>query len=206
MGDNNLNTDFDLIAILRGITPDDVSSMAEQLLSCGITQLEIPLNSPQALKSIENLSDEFGERIELGAGTVLDPDQVSQVKLAGAQYILTPNTNPQVIERCVYEGLTCFAGFSTATEALAAIAAGADGLKLFPAANFGVDYLKAIQAILPSRPKTYAVGGITLNNMHEWAGYTSGVGIGSSLYSPHISVDEFAQRCRAFSGKRKGIK
>lgn len=198
---------FELIAILRGVKPAEVVSIANRLAAEGINRIEVPLNSPHPLASIQKLADTFSGQIRLGAGTVLTPSQVDDVSNAGASFVLTPNCNPDVIAQCIRRDITCIAGFTTPTEALTALQAGAQALKFFPAQPLGVNYLTAVQAVLPGNPDVFAVGGIGLEHIDSWmqAG-VKGVGLGSSLYAPGIDLDELTQRCKAYTAKVAGFK
>ena len=186
-----------LIAILRGLTPADAESVGQALVDAGITMIEGPLNSPQPLSSIATLQARFGRRARIGAGTVLDVAQVHEVAATGATLIVSPNCDPAVIRASKTAGLTSYPGVMTPTEAFAAIAAGADALKLFPGELIGPVGLRAMRAVLPSDLPLYAVGGVTAQNMAEWrrAG-AAGFGIGSALYRPGDSAETVAEKAR----------
>ena len=192
-----LLTELPIIAILRGVTPDRILGVATALFEAGIRAVEVPLNSPQAFKSIQSLAQTFGDRYLCGAGTVLTVDDVDRVADAGGELLVTPNTNPKVIARGVEKGLTVMPGFYTPSEAFAAIAAGAKTLKLFPASTGGSGHLKAVLAVLPKHVPVYAVGGVGPGNMKEWrwAGAT-GFGLGSELFKPEFSDEEIGTRAR----------
>jgi len=190
-----------LVAILRGVTPQRVHGVAEALFAAGFRAIEVPLNSPEPLKSIEALAKHFGDRCLTGAGTVLTTQQADQVANAGGKLMVTPNTNPDVIARGVQRGLTVMPGFYTPSEGFAAIAAGAKYLKLFPASSGGIGHLQAMLAVLPKTIPVYAVGGVGAGNMSEWrkAG-AAGFGLGSELFKPDFTDEEIAtraQRCVA---------
>jgi len=190
-----------LVAILRGVTPQRVHGVAEALFAAGFRAIEVPLNSPEPLKSIEALAKHFGDRCLTGAGTVLTTQQADQVANAGGKLMVTPNTNPDVIARGVQQGLTVMPGFYTPSEGFAAIAAGAKYLKLFPASSGGIGHLQAMLAVLPKTIPVYAVGGVGAGNMSEWrkAG-AAGFGLGSELFKPDFTDEEIAtraQRCVA---------
>ncbi len=174
-----------LIAILRGISPDEAVATATALVDAGITWIEAPLNSPDPLRSIALMQDALGDRAHIGAGTVLTPDEVDAVAATGASFIVSPNADPLVIERTKEFGLRSYPGVFTPTECFAALAAGADALKVFPAGLMGVAGLQAIRAVLPPETHVYAVGGVGPDNFAEWrdAGAV-GFGLGASLYSP----------------------
>jgi 2-dehydro-3-deoxyphosphogalactonate aldolase len=184
-----------LVAILRGVTPQRVHGVAEALFAAGFRAIEVPLNSPEPLKSIEALAKHFGDRCLTGAGTVLTTQQADQVANAGGKLMVTPNTNPDVIARGVQQGLTVMPGFYTPSEGFAAIAAGAKYLKLFPASSGGIGHLQAMLAVLPKTIPVYAVGGVGAGNMSEWrkAG-AAGFGLGSELFKPDFSDEDIATR------------
>lgn len=186
-----------LIAILRGIRPDEILGVAQALFDAGIRGIEVPLNSPDPLVSIQRLTEKYGAECLCGAGTVLKPEQVDQVAQAGGRLIVTPNVNPAVIRRSVELGLQTVPGFATATEAFAAVDAGATALKLFPAASYGVQHLKALRAVLPPI-KVFAVGGIGVRTMPEWieAG-VDGVAFGSEIYAPNRTPADVSTRAKA---------
>lgn len=187
-----------LVAILRGVTPDEVVGIAEALFDAGLRMIEVPLNSPDPLESIARLSRALGDRCLCGAGTVLTPAAVDQVRAAGGQLIVTPNTDPDVVARAVSHGLVVMPGFATASEAFAAIRAGARHLKLFPAATYGAAHLKALKSVLPADVSVYAVGGIGPAEMGSWlAAGANGFGVGGELYRPGQSAAEVATRARA---------
>jgi 2-dehydro-3-deoxyphosphogalactonate aldolase len=186
-----------LVAILRGVTPQRVQGVAEALFGAGFRAIEVPLNSPEPLKSIEALAKHFGARCLTGAGTVLTTEQTDQVANAGGKLMVTPNTNPSVIARGVAKGLSVMPGFYTPSEGFAAIAAGAKYLKLFPASTGGIGHLQAMLAVLPKTVPVYAVGGVGAGNMSEWrkAG-AAGFGLGSELFKPDFSDEEIAARAQ----------
>ena len=187
-----------LVAILRGIRPEEVLEVGTALHEAGIGAIEVPLNSPSPLDSVARLAGKFGDRCLCGAGTVLRPADVDAVHAAGGRLIVTPNTAPAVIERAVALGLTVMPGFATATEAFGALAAGAKMLKLFPAASYGPAHLKALRDVLPREAATFAVGGVGASNLAPWrqAG-CAGLGVGGDLYRPGHSAGEVHRRALA---------
>jgi 2-dehydro-3-deoxyphosphogalactonate aldolase len=180
-----------LIAILRGIKPEEVVAARGVLTGAGIRIIEVPLNSPHPLESIRLLAAETDSQTLIGAGTVLTVDEVYAVAETGARLIVAPNADPAVIARAKSLGLFCLPGVATPSEAFAALKAGADGLKLFPAEALAPSVIKAWLAVLPAGTLLVPVGGISTDNM---AGYVAagatGIGIGSSLYKPGVSTAE----------------
>lgn len=188
-----------LIAILRGITPQEAAPVGEALAEAGFLCVEVPLNSPRPLETIEALRARFDGRLLVGAGTVLRPGEVEAVAAAGGQIIISPNADAAVIAAAKRAGLISLPGFFTPSEAFAALAAGADALKLFPAETAGPATLKAIRAVLPAEALVFPVGGIEPGSMAAWrtAG-AGGFGIGSALYRPGATAEEVGTRARAF--------
>jgi 2-dehydro-3-deoxyphosphogalactonate aldolase len=186
-----------IVAILRGIRPERAASVGDILFDAGIRAIEVPLNSPTPFQSIETLATRLGDRCVCGAGTVLDPADIARVKDAGGKLIVAPNTDATVIAAALAGGLTVMPGFATATEAFAAIRAGARHLKLFPARTYGSGHLKALKAVLPDDAAIYAVGGVGAADMREWmANGATGFGFGSELFRPNYSDNEIAERAR----------
>jgi len=187
-----------LVAILRGLDPVDAKPMLEALIAAGIGLVEVPLNSPDPLTSIRAMATEARGRARIGAGTVLTAAEVAAVKAAGGQMIVSPNRDDAVIKAAKAAGLDSYPGVFTATEALGAIAAGADALKLFPADILGPKGIKALAAVLPKVIPLLAVGGVDAGNMGDYlkAGAT-GFGLGTSLFTPGMSADEVGARARA---------
>ena len=188
-----------LIAILRGIAPDEAPCIGKAISDAGFRVLEVPLNSPQPLDSIRRLVDTLGDSFLIGAGTVMTPAQVAQIADAGGRLIVMPHADTEVIRAAKAAGLICIPGVATPTEAFAALAAGADAIKLFPAEQCSPGVLKAWRAVLPPQLAVLPVGGITPDNMGPWvAAGAGGFGIGSALYAPGVAADEVGRRARAF--------
>jgi 2-dehydro-3-deoxyphosphogalactonate aldolase len=188
-----------LIAIVRGMTPDVAEAIGDAIFEGGIRIVEVPLNSPDPLESIEKLARRFGERMLVGAGTVLDPADVPRVQEAGGRIIVSPDTNTEVIAASAAAGLVASPGYFTPSEAFSAIRAGAAALKLFPAEGASPAMLKAHLAVIPKGMPMIIVGGINPDNMQPWieAGAT-GFGLGSGLYKPGQTAAETADKARAY--------
>jgi 2-dehydro-3-deoxyphosphogalactonate aldolase len=195
-----------IIAILRGVRTEEVEAIATSLLDAGIGAIEVPLNSPAPLRTIERLCASFNDRCLCGAGTVLEAKEVDDVHAAGGRLIVTPNTEPAVIERAAALGLTVIPGFATATEAFRALRAGASGLKLFPAGTYGPNHLRALRDVLPKAVPLFAVGGVGSSNLANWfeAG-AFGVAIGGELYKPGDGPDVVSSRARGLIGAWRAI-
>lgn len=196
-----------LIAILRGIQTSEVVDVAEVLCAAGVETIEIPLNSPNALDSIDVLVNGFGDRAVCGAGTVLTANQVKDVVACGAKLIVSPNTNPDVIQAALKNDLHCLPGVATVTEAFTAIDCGARNLKLFPAGDLGAGYLKSIAAVLPADVRVVAVGNIAEPELKPFydAG-ARGFGIGSALYTPGIGLEQLKDRAEKFVDAVKSLR
>jgi 2-dehydro-3-deoxyphosphogalactonate aldolase len=187
-----------LVAILRGVRPDEVIAVAEALAAQGIAIIEVPLNSPDPLASIRLLAERFGNRLLIGAGTVLTPDLVADVQAVGGRLIVTPNTDLAVIRAAKRHGMIACPGIATPTEAFAALAAGADGIKLFPAEGSNPAALRAMRAVLQPGTLVLPVGGIDAGNMAPWlAAGAAGFGLGSSIYQPGDSAEVVARKAAA---------
>lgn len=186
-----------IIAILRGLQPAEAVNVGHALIESGIDKIEVPLNSPDPLNSIESLASSFGDQALIGAGTVLTPKQVEAVSQVGGKLIVSPNYDAEVILRSVALNMQSWPGVYTPTEAFAALKAGATGLKLFPGVTAGPSGLAALRPVLPSGTLVYAVGGAGPENFAEWikAG-ADGFGIGSALFKPGMSVAEIAGQAK----------
>ena len=184
-----------LIAILRGITPDEAVPVCTALIAAGIIRIEVPLNSPDPFDSIKRMVDAHGRDALIGAGTVLSTDDVGRVAQMGGKLVVLPNCDQRVIVATKAAGMQSWPGVMTPTECFTALKAGADGLKIFPASLIGPDGVKAFRAVLPPGTQVYAVGGAGPENFAEWiAASADGFGIGSALYKPGLSVADVAAR------------
>ena len=194
-----------LIAIIRGVTPDEAEAIGDAIFEGGIRIIEVPLNSPDPLASIERLASKFGERMLVGGGTVLSADRVGEVRAAGGRLIVSPNTNPQVIAATAAAGMVSSPGYFTPSEAFVALEAGATSLKLFPAGGSSPDVLKAHLDVIPKEVPILPVGGIKPDNMRPWldAGAT-GFGLGGGLYKPGQSAADTLSKARAFVAGLRG--
>lgn len=189
-----------LVAVLRGITPEEVDAVGISLADAGFRVLEVPLNSPRAFESIGKLAVRHGARCLIGAGTVIDVADVARVKAAGGQVVVMPHADTAVIREAKANGMLCVPGVATPTEAFAALAAGADGLKMFPAEGIPPGALKAWRAVLPKGTLVFAVGGIRPDNLGAyWDAGASGFGTGSNLYKPGADPADVAKVAAAFA-------
>jgi 2-dehydro-3-deoxyphosphogalactonate aldolase len=192
-----LNGETSLIAILRGVLPDQVVAVADVLHRCGIRAIEVPLNSPNPFASIAALAARYGGDCLIGAGTVLTGDDVHRTQEAGGRLIVAPNCDPEVIRLSVRLQLQVVPGIATATEAFTAIHAGATRLKLFPAISYGPQHLKALKSVLPKAVRVFPVGGVGATDIHAWlAAGAAGFGFGSELYRPEYNLADIEQRAQ----------
>ena len=186
-----------LIAILRGVKPEEVVAIGAALEREGIAIVEVPLNSPRPVESIALLARAFGERLLIGAGTVMTTAQVAEIAAAGGRLIVTPHADAAIVRVAKQLGLLAVPGFFTPAEAFAMLGAGADGLKLFPAEAASPAVLRALRAVLPPGTAVLPVGGIDASNMAGWRGAgAAGFGIGSAIYRPGDSPETVAAKAR----------
>ena len=188
-----------LVAILRGVEPDAVEAIGEELVAAGFTLIEVPMNSPDPLDSVARLAKRLGGRAVIGAGTVLDVAQVAAMRDAGGQMVISPNADLDVIRASAAAGLASLPGIATPSEAFAALKAGASALKLYPAEGASPAVLKAMRAVLPKTVRVLPVGGITPEDMAPWrAAGAAGFGLGSALYKPGMTAAEVGRNARSF--------
>jgi len=194
-----------VVAILRGVRPDEVLGVAEALIEGGIAVIEVPLNSPQPFDSIQRLTRSVAAQARIGAGTVLSAADVDRAVDAGATLVLAPNFNAAVVQRTVQRGVFSMPGVATPSEGFAALAAGAHGLKLFPAEMLGPPVLKSWRAVFAPHTPMYAVGGVGEANIAAFkAAGATGVGAGSSLYAAGVARAELTRRARALLQRWQG--
>lgn len=186
-----------IVAILRGIKPEEAESICATVEAAGIVIVEVPLNSPNALASIAALSRVFGDRMLIGAGTLTDPKQVTEVAAAGGRMIVTPHADTAIVRAAKAANLFAIPGFFNPTEAFALLQAGADAIKLFPSEVLGIPMLKALQAVLPENTIVVPVGGIDAEKIAPWMAVGAlGVGVGSSLYKPGDTATAVGAKAR----------
>lgn len=195
-----------LVAVLRGITPGEIPDVAGALYAEGFRILEVPLNSPLPFDSIRLLADQYGERCLVGAGTVIEVGDVAHVRDAGGALIVMPHADVAIVREAKRFGMVCLPGVATPTEAFAALAAGADGLKLFPAEAMAPSVLRAWRAVLPAGTRVFAVGGIRADNMGPWwAEGAIGFGTGSNLYKPGAAIDDVRAAANAYASAFRAL-
>lgn len=197
----NINEQLPLIAIIRGVLPANVLRIASILIEEGFTMIEVPLNSPDALTSIKLLVEHYGEQYYIGAGTVTTAEQAKSVIATGANLVVTPNYNKDVIQLSVAAGCATFPGILTATEAFNALAAGATGIKFFPVSAIGVEGVKALMSVLPEDTLCFPVGGIepTVDSMKPYVDLgAQGFGLGSSLFNKAMTDGEIRQAAKDY--------
>ena len=185
-----------IIAIIRGVKPEEAVDVALTIYEAAIRVIEVPLNSPNPFQSIKNIVAVLGDKMIVGAGTVTTCEEVQKLKESGGELVVSPNTNPEVIKLSKKLGMLSYPGVMTVSECFQALEAGADGLKVFPANVVGKDFIKAAKVVLPKEIPLLAVGGVDSSNMHDWlnAG-VDGFGLGSSIYKPGMPLKEISQRC-----------
>jgi 2-dehydro-3-deoxyphosphogalactonate aldolase len=188
-----------LVAIIRGVTPDEAEAIGQAVYDAGIRIIEVPLNSPDPIESIRRVAARFGESMLVGAGTVLEPERVAEIGAAGGRLIVAPNTNVEVIEETIAAGMVSCPGYFTPSDAFDALEAGATALKLFPAEGASPAVLKAQRAVIPKEVPILVVGGVKPETMQAWldAG-ADGFGLGGGLYQPGQSPAETGERARAY--------
>lgn len=195
-----------LIAVLRGIAPEEVPAVGDALAEHGFRILEVPLNSPRPFESIRLLAQRHGKACLVGAGTVLRVDDVARVRDSGGEVIVMPHADAAVIREAKRLGMLCVPGVATPTEAFAALAAGADGLKMFPAEALPPAALRAWRAVLPADTLVFAVGGMKPDNLEPyWMAGASGFGTGSNLYKPQAAPDDVRRVAAAFAAAVRGL-
>jgi 2-dehydro-3-deoxyphosphogalactonate aldolase len=189
-----------LAAILRGIEPAEADAIASAIVEAGFGAIEVPLNSPNPLRSIESIARRFGDRTLVGAGTVLSAGDVDRVAGAGARLVVAPNFNASVVERAVELGLFVLPGVATPTEAFAALSSGASALKLFPAEAMPPEVVRAWRSVLPKETQLFPVGGITPERIAPYrAAGADGFGIGGALYKSRMTAAAVERAAKAFA-------
>jgi 2-dehydro-3-deoxyphosphogalactonate aldolase len=195
-----------LIAILRGLTPEEAPAVGAELIKAGFRIIEVPLNSPEPFESVKALAEHYSGQALIGAGTVLEASQVVRVKDAGGSLVVAPNYDPEVVRQAKLLGMHAVPGVATPSEAFAAIKAGADALKLFPAEMVSPKVLKAMRAVLPPDIALIPVGGVNPDNLADfWQKGANGFGIGSDLYKAGRSLEDIGQRALALVKKAKEL-
>lgn len=193
----NSNDSIELVAILRGLTPERAPEVGAALVGCGFRTIEVPLNSPDPFATIQLLSHAYSANCLIGAGTVIAADEVDRVHDAGGRLVVAPNCDGKVIRRALDLGMRVLPGIATATEAFEALRAGATELKLFPASTYGASHLKALKSVLPKQVKIIPVGGIGSRDIAEWlASGADGFGFGGELFKPAYTLAELTKRAQ----------
>jgi 2-dehydro-3-deoxyphosphogalactonate aldolase len=193
----NMTDSIELVAILRGLTPARALEVGAALVGCGFGTIEVPLNSPEPFATVKLLSQTYGASCLIGAGTVITAAEVDRVHDAGGRLVVAPNCDGEVIRRALGLGMRVLPGVATATEAFAALRAGATELKLFPAATYGPGHLKALKSVLPQQVKMYPVGGIGAQDIAAWlAAGADGFGFGGELFKPDRTLAELTRRAQ----------
>lgn len=196
-----------IVAILRGLTPQEAPAVGAALIDAGLRIIEVPLNSPSPLDSIAALQRQFGGQALIGGGTVLSVEAAEGLHAAGGRIMVTPNTDPAVIARGAALGLELMPGFMTPSEAFAAVRAGARRIKLFPAARLGASYVKAVKEVLPRDIGLWAVGGTGADSIGEWlSAGCEGIGVGGALYRPGDSAAQAGEKARELVAAWKAAK
>lgn len=196
-----------LIAVLRGLSPEEAPAIGDALVDAGFRILEVPLNSPRPLESIRMLADRHGAQCLIGAGTVLRVEDVARVREANGRIVVMPHGDAAVIREAKAQGLLCVPGVATPTEAFAALNAGADGLKMFPAEGLPPGVLRAWRAVLPKDALVFAVGGMRPDNLDPyWDAGANGFGTGSNLYKPGTAVQVVREVAAAFATAVKALR
>jgi 2-dehydro-3-deoxyphosphogalactonate aldolase len=202
-----MSRELPLVAILRGVTPEEVLAHARPLAAVGFAAIEVPTNSPGWTESVARLVAAFPDGPEVGAGTVLTPEDVDALAATGAKLMVTPNMDVAVVRRAKARGLRALVGAMTPTEALAAVAAGADALKIFPTSVVGPGFARVVGAVLPREVPLYAVGGITLASLADYAGRGwAGFGLGGELYRAGQSAADTEAKAAAFRRAWEGLR
>lgn len=198
-------SDLPLVAILRGVTPEEAVPISTALYDAGFRCIEVPLNSPEPFQSIAAMTEALPDDCVTGAGTVLDAEDVLKVKQAGGTIIVTPNTDVSVIKASIDEDMIVVPGVGTATEAILAARAGARYLKMFPAATYGTSHVRALLSVLPAGCQILVTGGVSASNIADWkmAG-AAGFGIGSELYRAGDSVEKVSAKALEIVASLKG--
>lgn len=195
-----------LIAVLRGISPEEVDPVSGALVDAGFRILEVPLNSPRPFDSIRRLAETHGERCLVGAGTVVRIDDVARVREAGGRIVVMPHGDTAIVREAKRQGMVCIPGVATPTEAFAALDAGADGLKMFPAEALPPSALRAWRAVLPKDTLVFAVGGMKPDNLDAyWEAGASGFGTGSNLYKPGTAAGVVREVAAAYAAAVRGL-